>query len=59
MVVPYNGPLCPAAVSAAVDKSFDYHCRRPYYIQQVIQGVDPTLDEDLDLLPGEFCFEED
>lgn len=28
--------ICWAAICAAVDKSHDYHCRRPYYIQQVL-----------------------
>ncbi len=28
--------ICWAAICAAVDKSYDYHCRQPYYIQQVL-----------------------
>ena len=28
--------ICWAAICAAVDKTYDYHCRRPYYIQQVL-----------------------
>lgn len=31
-----NDKICWAAICAAVDKTYDYHCRRPYYIRQVL-----------------------
>lgn len=30
---PSTEPICWSAIEAAVDKSYDYHCRKPYYIQ--------------------------
>lgn len=32
-LAPEGAPICYGAIEAAVEKSGDYHCRRPYYIQ--------------------------
>lgn len=39
-VVPEREPICVDAINAAVAKSEDYHCRTPYYIQEVSRGAE-------------------
>jgi len=30
--------ICPDAIDAAISKSYDYHCRTPYYIKEVVKA---------------------
>lgn len=39
-LVPEQSPICVDAINAAVAKSEDYHCRTPYYIQEVPRGAE-------------------
>jgi hypothetical protein len=58
-IQPYCGTISPKVVEAAVDKSYDYHCREAYYIKQSNHATTPsadlTPDEDFLVNP----FEED
>jgi hypothetical protein len=40
----YHGPIYWDAVEAAVSKSFDYHCREPYYIKWPEYATTSTSD---------------
>lgn len=58
--VPTADPICRSALEAAVEKSYDYHCRRSYYIRKDSPGLNQTratIGND-DLEP-ELKFEED
>ena len=53
--------ICWDAIQAAVEKSWDYHCRQPHYIQQLFEAQ-PTAQAEDDIMEdiGELVvFEED